>query len=171
MRLLIAAALVAAIVAGAGAIRAHYVAQGDAQGAQRVQSRWDAQKRVDDAAALERQQQANADLLHRFRNSERISDEEFIRAQRRLVRERSAAAVVDRVRGTIDTLNQRDLSSATGDAGATRLAQEAATARELFGSCTAAHTELGAETDRLRDQVAGLQAFVAKVCPQGGGHE
>jgi hypothetical protein len=164
VRLLLIAGLVAGIVAGAAAIRSHYVSQGDAQGASRVQAAWDAQKRVDDAESLRIQKQANADLLQKFRNTERISDEEATRTHRRLDRERNAAAVVDGLRSTIDRLNRRDLSAAASDPRLAGIAHEATIARELFGNCSAAHKDLGAEADRLRDQVAGLHDFIATVC-------
>jgi hypothetical protein len=164
VRLLLIAGLVAGIVAGAAAIRSHYISQGDAQGAQRIQAKWDQQKLVDSAASLERQQQANAEQLHKYRNTERITDEEALRTQLRLGRERTAAAVIDGLRNTIDSLNGRDLSAAASDTRLAGIAQEATTARELLGSCSAAHKDLGAEADRLRDQVAGLHDFVATVC-------
>lgn len=164
VRLLLIAGLVAGIVAGAAAIRSHYISQGDAQGAQRIQSAWDAQKRVDDAESLHIQKQANADLLQKFRNTERISDEEATRAHRRLIRQRAAAVAVDGLLNTVETLNRRDPSEANSDPRVTRLVKDAATARELLGSCSAAHRDLGAEADRLRDQVAGLHDFVATVC-------
>ena len=163
VRLLLIGGLVAAIVAGAAGIRSHYISQGDAQGAQRIQGLWDKQKLVDSAVALERQQKANAEQLQKFRNTERITDEEALRTQRRLGRERNAAAVIDSLRGTIDRLNRRDLSAAASDPRLAGIAQEAATARELFGICSAAHKDLGAEADRLRDQVTGLHDFVATV--------
>ncbi|MDZ7920739.1 hypothetical protein [Rhodoferax sp.] len=167
MRALLIAGLVAAIAAGALALRSHFVRQGDIQGAARVQALWDAQVRVDQAESLRLQQQANADLLHKFRNAERIRDEDNQRALARTARERAAATRIGSLLDTIEALNRRDMSEAAANPGAAGIAQSATTARELFGSCAAAHSGLAAEADRLRDQVSGLQDFALNVCNKG----
>ena len=171
MRALLIGGLVAAIAAGAFAVRSHFVNQGDAQGAARVQAAWDAQVLVDQAESLRLQQQANADLLHKFRNAERIRDEDNQRALARAARELVAANRISSLLDTIAALDRRDLSQAAAIPGAAGIAQGATTARELFGSCAAAHTGLAAEADRLRDQVNGLQDFALNVCQKGAAHE
>ena len=165
MKLLLIGALVASIAGGAAAIRSHYVNQGDAQGAARVQAAWDKQKLVDDAAALVRLQQANADQLTKFRNAERITDEQTNRAQIRARRTAALGNAVDGLLHTIDTLNGRSLPAAASNAATAGLAQDATTARELLGSCAAAHRDLAKEADGLRDQVMGLQDYALHVCP------
>nr|WP_293595168.1 hypothetical protein [Polaromonas sp. 39-63-25] len=68
------------------------------------------------------------------------------------------------LRSAIETLNRRDVSAAGSDPGSVALAEGAATARELFGSCNQALLGLAAEADRLSDQVAGLQDDAMFVC-------
>lgn len=164
MRLLLAAALAAAVVAGAGAIRAHYVAQGDAQGALRVQSKWDAQKLVDQAESLRLVRLANADQLVKFRNSERNAHEQATRQAATARRAAATAAADGRMQLAIETLNQRDRAAAEGDTGAAALVVKATVARELLGSCTAAYREVAAEAAGLRDQVVGLLNDANHVC-------
>ena len=166
-RLLLYAGLLAAVMLGISSIRACDVAKGDAQGAARVMAQWNDQKNVDQAKSLELERQRRADELTGFRNAERINDEQ---AKREALREQRIAvgnAVADKLRSAIDRLNRRDMSQAGSDPGAVALAQEAATARELFGSCNKAQLGLAAEADSLRDQVAGLQEFAVKVCRAG----
>ncbi len=166
-RLLLYAGLFAAVMLGISSIRACDVAKGDAQGAARVMAQWNDQKIVDQAKSLELERGRRADELTGFRNAERINDEQ---AKREAVRERRIAAgdaVADKLRSATDRLNRRDMSKAGSDPGAVALAQEAATARELFGSCNQAQLGVAAEADSLRDQVAGLQAFAVNVCRAG----
>jgi len=163
-RLLLYVGLFAAVMLGINAIRARDVAKGDTQGAARVMAQWNAQKAVDQDKTLQLERERRADELTGFRNAERINDEQ---AKRETTRERRIAAgnaVADQLRSAIDRLNRRDVSQAGSDPRAVALAQEAATARELFGSCNKAQLGVAAEADGLRDQVVGLQDFVKKVC-------
>jgi hypothetical protein len=159
-RLALIAALLAALAAGAAAVRSHLIGVGEAC----TQARWDQQKAVDLAETLRLERERSAEQLIKFRNAERISDDQDKRAAARERLIVAGNAVADRLRNTIDTLNRGDLSAAGSDAGAIALAQGAATARELFGSCNRAFLGLAAEADRLRDQVAGLQADALFVC-------
>ena len=161
--------LAAAVLLGIRAIRASDVNKGDAQGAARVQTQWNAQKAVDQAKTLELERERNADQLLKFRNAERISDDQAKREAAREQRITAGNALADRLRNTIDRLNRRDLSEAGSDPRSIALAKGAATARELFGSCTQSYRGLGAEADRLRNQVAGLlddAMFVCRAAPQ-----
>lgn len=160
MRLALIAAVLAALAAGAAAVRSHLIGVGEA----RTQAQWDKQKAVDQAETLRLARLANAEQLIKFRNAERISDEQARLEAARLRRIAAGDAVADRLRGTIDALNRRDMSAAGSDAGAAALAQGAATARELFGSCTERYRGLAENADRLRDQVAGLLADAMFVC-------
>lgn len=160
LRAAIFAALASLLLAAGLAVRSHLVGVGEA----RTQARWDAQKAVDQVETLRLERERSADQLTKFRNAERISDEQAKRESLREKRIRAGDAVADQLRSAIDTLNRRDVSAAGSDAGAVALAQSAATARELFGSCNQAQLGLAAEADRLRDQVAGLQQDAMFVC-------
>lgn len=160
VRLALIAAVLAALAAGAAAVRSHLIGVGEA----RTQARWDAQKAVDQAETLRLERLAQAEQLIKFRNAERISDEQAKLEAARLRRIAAGDAVADRLRSTIERLNRRDVSAAAGDPRSVALAEGAATARELFGSCNQAFLGLAAEADRLRDQVAGLQDDAMFVC-------
>jgi hypothetical protein len=161
---LLYAAMAAAVLLGIKAIRASDVNKGIAIGAAQTQKNWDDQKAVDTVATLERERERNADMLTRFRNAERNAYEQAKRDALRERRIRDGDAVADRLRSTIETLNQRDLSTAGTDPSAAAIAGGAATARELFRSCTQSYRSLGAEAERLKDQVIGLQADAMFVC-------
>lgn len=160
LRLALIGVLLAALAAGGAAIRSHFIGVGEA----RIQSRWDAQKTVDQAETLRLERERSAEQLLKFKNAERISDEQQKLEEARLRRIAAGDAVADRLRNTIDALNRRDLSTASGAPRSIAIAQEAATARQLFGSCTEKYRSLGADADGLRDQVSGLLDYVAKVC-------
>lgn len=160
MRAVIAAVVVGLLVAAGMAVRSHLIGVGEA----RVQARWDAQKKVDLEETLRLERERDSERMIKFRNAERIADEQAKREG--ALRQRIAAgnAVADSLQHTIDRLNRRDLSEAGSDPRSVALAQGAATARELLGSCTERYRWLGAEADRLRDQVAGLQDDAMYVC-------
>lgn len=160
IRLALIAAVLAALAAGAAAVRSHLIGVGEA----RTQARWDDQKAVDLAETLRLERERSADQLIKFRNAERISDEQAKREALRERRIRDGDVVAERLRNTIATLNQRDVSAAGSDPRSIALAEGAATARELFGSCTQEYRSLGAEAERLKDQVAGLQDDAMFVC-------
>lgn len=164
LRLALVAAVVAALVATGATVRSHLIGQGDAQGTARVQTAWDKQKLVDQAESLRLERVRNADQLLKFRNAERISDEQAKLEATRTRRIAAGDAVADSLRNTIDALNRRDLSTAGGDPRSVALAEEAATARQLFGSCTERYRGLAEKTDGLRDQVTGLQDDALYVC-------
>lgn len=169
MRVAVIAVLLAVLAAGAAALRSHLIGIGVQRGESSVQAKWDAQKKVAQQETLRLERERRADELIKFRNAERISDEQ---AQREAAREQRIAAgnaVADSLRSTIDRLNRRDLSTAGGDPQSVALAEEAATARQLFGSCTERYRGLAAVADGLRDQVSGLQddaMFVCRAAPQ-----
>ena len=163
-RFLLYLGLAAAVALGVRAIRAHDVSVGYAQGAARVQAEWDGQKIVDQAASLRLRQDASAEQLLKFRNAERNQDEQAKREaayQRRIA---AGSVLADSLQHTITRLDRRDLSEGAGDARAGALAESATLARELFGSCTQRYRWVAGEADRLRDQVAGLQADAMYVC-------
>lgn len=160
LRLALVAAVVAALVAAGTAVRSHLIGIGE----QRVQARWDAQKVVAQAETLRLERERNADQMLRFRNAERISDEQAKLEAARQRRIAAGDAVADSLRSTIERLNRRDVSTAGGDPRSVALAQEAATARQLFGSCTERYRGLAEKADGLRDQVSGLQNDALFVC-------
>lgn len=131
---------------------------------------WRYSKKVSDmerahAVAL---QQAEAEARQREqlmqRENERISHEASKREQRLAANSAAARSTVNGLRDDIARLNARP---APADPVAAANAGEASTARELLGACAAEHTSMAGEADQLRDQVIGLQDWVARVC-QGG---
>ena len=160
VRLAIVAALIGIVTAAGMAVRSHLIGVGEA----RTQARWDQQKAVDQAETLRLERERSADQLIKFRNAERISDDQAKREALRNQRIAGGNAVNKRVLDTIETLDQRDVSAAGSDPRSVALAKGAATARELFGSCNKAFLGLAAEADRLRDQVAGLYDDAMFVC-------
>lgn len=160
IRLAIIAALIGLVTAAGMAVRSHLIGVGEA----RTQARWDQQKAIDQAETLRLERERSADQLIKFRNAERISDEQAKREALREKRIRAGDAVADQLRGAIEALNRRDVSAAGSDPGSVALAEGAATARELFGSCNKAFLGMAAEADRLRDQVAGLYDDAMFVC-------
>lgn len=159
-RLAIVAALIGIVTAAGMAVRSHLIGVGES----RTQARWDQQKAVDQAETLRLERERSADQLIKFRNAERISDEQAKREALREQRIAVGSAVNKRLLDTIETLNRRDLSAAGSDPGSVALAKGAATARELFGSCNQTLLGMAAEADRLRDQVAGLYDDAMFVC-------
>jgi len=157
IRLIASALLLAAALWGVLAWRSHLVAQGDAQGAARVQAAWDAQESARNAATAR-------DNATKFRNAERITYEDTKREAARRARAAAATAAVRSLRAEIARLNSRPDPYPAGDAGLAACAGEARTARELFGESSGAYQELAAEADGIRDQVTGLQDFAHTVC-------
>jgi hypothetical protein len=163
------AALILALVVGLVASYQrwvdHLVGVGDQQGAARVQALWDRDRLQQQEALSARQAEQAKEQLAMFRNAERVSHEDQKRTQLRADRSQRADAAVERLRNTTAQLDASDLPTPDASPRAASLARQASTARELLGSCGAAYRELGQEADRLRDQVAGLQQFVAGSCP------
>ena len=151
-----------ALIVGAKALQSHWVAQGDRQGAARVQTAWDAQETLRNEATAR-------DNATKFRNAERTAHEDAQREVARRARDAAAAAAVRGLRAEIARLNSRPDPYPAGDTGIASCTREARTARELLGECGVAHQSLAAEADGLRDQVAGLQDFAINVCRAGSG--
>lgn len=140
----------------------YYLGRGDGQAS--VQSQWDAQKLIDTTESDRLAREASAEQLSKFRNSERVSDEQASRDALRAQRFGSVADERDSLRNTLEAINQRDLSTTPTDAGAAACAGEAATARELFGSCAEVYISVAQQAEGLRDQVTGLLDFTQSVC-------
>lgn len=157
LRLALTLGLVLAAALGVDMYRNHLVAKGDAQGAARVQHAWDADEARRNAATA-------LDNATKFRNAERVSNENAQREAARQAADAAAAASMRSLRAEIDLLNRRPDPYPAGDAGIAACAREATTARELFGESADAYSGLAAEADELRDQVAGLQDFSRAVC-------
>lgn len=159
IRLVLTAAAVAAVAFGVQQLRAHWIGVGEST----VQARWNNERVVMAAAAASQAAAANREALTRFRNSERNADEQDRLAQSRDSRLSSAAAESERLRRA---LAERDAAAPvpqTGDAGAAAFAREAATTRELLGSCQTRYLGVAKAAEELRDQVTGLLAD-AHVC-------
>ncbi|MDZ7862437.1 hypothetical protein [Acidovorax sp.] len=155
-RLILIAVLICAAIFGVKTWEGHLIAKGDAQGASRVQAAWDRQEAERSAATA-------ADNVAKFRAAERTAHETAQRETERQARDAVAAAAVRSLRDQVAQLNARPNPYPAGDAGLAACAVEATTARELFSESAGAYQELAAEADQLRDQVIGLQAFVADV--------
>ena len=149
--------------AGVGAMRweAKCVAQGDTQGAARVQAAWMLQE-------AQRNEATAHDNIIKFRNAERTANEVAHRDAERQARDAAAAVAVRSLRNEVARLSARADPYPAGAAGLAACAREAATARELFDEGVTAYAELAAKADGLSDQVIGLQAWVASVCPATG---
>ena len=157
VRLALTFGLVLAAALGIKLYGAHLVAKGDAQGAARVQQAWDADETRRSAATA-------LDNATKFRNAERVSNENAQREAARKAADAAAGASMRSLRAEITRLSRRPDPYPAGDAGIAACAREATTARELFGESTDAYSGLAAEADELRDQVAGLQDFARSVC-------
>lgn len=159
-RYLLVGLVVAAAYWGFGLYQDHLTAQGDAQGADRVQKAWDAQEHL-------RSQVTAAGNALRQRNAEKVAHEQTQREAASQAAADSAAASLRSLRAELARLKARPNPYPAGDAGLAACAGEAATARELFGESAEAFVELAAEADQLRDQVIGLQQFTSSVCNAG----
>lgn len=163
IRLGIALAIAVAISAGIAAVRAHWIGLGEA----RVQAQWDARNKADADLALQLAQERARDQAVTYRNAERTAHEhhrrEADRAARLAVVERNLAGLRD----AIAKLDADDLSAAAADPRVAAIAQRAAAARELLGSCAARFADVAGKAQRLADQVAGLRDFALNVCRAG----
>jgi hypothetical protein len=155
-RLILIAVAICAAIFGVKTWEGHLIAKGDAQGATRVQAAWDRQEAARSATTA-------ADNLAKFRNAEKVAYETAQRDTERQARDAAAAAAVRSLRDQVAHLNARPNPYPAGDAGLAACVVEATTARELLGESSGAYRDLAAEADQLRDQVIGLQAFVADV--------
>ena len=159
-RYLLVLAVLSASFWGFGLYQDHLIAQGDAQGAGRVQQAWNAQEHL-------RSQVTAAGNTLRQRHAEKVVHEQTQREAASQAAANSAAASLRSLRAELARLKARSNPYPNGDAGLAACAGEAATAREVFGESAEAYVELAAEADQLRDQVAGLQQFVTRVCHAG----
>ncbi|VFR54501.1 Exonuclease SbcC [plant metagenome] len=158
-------------------MRSHYIYVGEAT----VQARWDqaenkrkaAQAKLQAdatmrAAQLEREEREKDQLKQQ--EAERVAHEQAERDRAQAARDKQSAATVRGLRATIARLNAEldRMPGADQDTERGALADGTRTARELFGSCAGRYSEVASDTDRYRDQVVGLQAFVNDVCQAGG---
>lgn len=160
LRLALWAAVGAAVIATVAAVRSHWIGVGEA----RVQTRWDAQQRVDLDETLTLERERNADQLIRFKNAERNTDEQARLEALRAQRDRATAAERDGLLSTIAALNGRAVPGTCDAACVAALTREATVARELLGRCAARYTSVAFGADELRDQVIGLQTDATTVC-------
>ena len=159
-RYLLALAVMVASYWGFGLYQDHLIAQGDAQGAARVQKAWDDQEHL-------RNQVTAAVNTLRQRNAEKVAHDQTERAAASQAAADSAAASLRSLRTELARFKARPNPYPAGDSGLAACAVEAATARELFGESAEAYVELAAEADQLRDQVTGLQQFATDICRAG----
>lgn len=160
----------------------HLIAKGDAQGAARIQTRWNTaedKRQGDEKEAAARLEKERAEAESKARIADQIKQQTAERiAREQNEREASLRASLDRAgarnRSLLDTINElnlhararaaADVSSSSPDASAATLADEATTARSVLGQCSQRYTAVAADADGLRLQVIGLQAFVTDVC-------
>ena len=145
---------------GFGLYQDHLIAQGDAQGAARVQQAWDDQEHL-------RNQVTAAGNTLRQRNAEKVAHEQTQREAASQAAADSASASLRSLRAELARLKARPNPYPAGNSGLAACAGEAATARELFGDSAEAYVDLAAEADQLRDQVTGLQQFASDICRAG----
>lgn len=166
-RVIVAIVVTALLALGVRGWNAHLIAQGDERGAARVLAEWDAWMAKN--AAIAERQRADAERTARAKETAKQQEAERI-ARDQAQREASRRAAVDSLNarnrsllGSIAALNARlaDLSGAATDPRLAAVAREAATARELLGSCSVRYAAVAADADGLRDQVNGLLDFVA----------
>lgn len=174
-RILIAILITLAAVLGVRAWNSHLVAQGDAQGAQRVQQAWDqaeakrqaAESAAREKAALKRaadETAARATEQAKQKETERIAHEQ---AQREQAQRAALAAADSRHRSLLTTIAQLNANAAaaklsgTGPQSCAAADIDAATAaRNALGECSSRYTALGGAADRLSNQVMGLQDYI-----------
>lgn len=160
---------------------AHLIAQGDAQGSQRVQLAWDhaeakrqaaesdarakaALKRAADETAIRLVEQAKQ------KETERVAHEQAQREQAARTALDTATALNRSLHTTIAQLNANAAArlSSTGPQSCTAADIDAATtARTALGECSSLYTALGGIADRLSGQVTGLQDYVKSVIQPG----
>ncbi|MEN2386427.1 DUF2514 domain-containing protein [Comamonas sp. A7-5] len=174
---------VLAFSAGAGLQlwNAHLIAQGDAQGAKRMQQAWDqaeakrqaaesaasakaALKRAADETALRAAEQAKQ------KETERIAHDQ---AQREQASRAALDAATSRNRSLLTTIAQLNANAAAaklsgpGPQSCTAADIDGATAaRNALGECSSRYTTLGGVADKLSNQVIGLQSYVRSVSTQ-----
>lgn len=95
------------------------------------------------------------------KEAERVANESEKNRQALVARAARAESAAAGLRDEIARLNARRVPA---DPGAAAAAGEARAARELLGSCADRYQGVARAADELRDQVNGLQKFVAAVC-------
>lgn len=173
-RLLLLVVVLLGAVMGIKTWNTHLIAQGDAQGAQRVQTLWDtaeARRKADEKEAalraMAQQAQAQAQLRAqeqaKQQEAERIAREQAQREQK-LQGALAAATTSNRsLHTTITQLNANAaaaMSSAAAPASCSTELDAATTARNALGACSSRYTDLAGVADRLAIQVTGLQDHV-----------
>lgn len=164
-----------AAVLGLRAWSGHLVAQGDAQGAARVQQAWDqaegkrkaAESAASAKAALERaadESAARAAEHAKQKETERIAHEQ---AQREQASRDALDSATSRNRSLLTTIAQLNANAAAAKlSGASPQSCTAAdvdgatAARNALGECSSRYTTLGGIADRLSNQVIGLQGYI-----------
>ena len=95
------------------------------------------------------------------RDVERIADEA---AKKQVVLDGRVAAAIRSAVELRDTIGQLNSRPAPADPSIAAIAREASTARQLLGACSEEYRSVAQGADELRDQVTGLQQYVASVC-------
>ena len=180
-RILIAVVLTLGAVAGVRLWNAHLIAQGDAQGAGRVQTEWntaEAKRLADDATARMEaaKKRALAEAAERTQEQAKQQEAERIaheQAQREQAQITALAVAESRNRSLHTTIAQLNADAAarlssTGPRSCTASDIDAATtARTALGECSSRYTALGGVADKLSGQVSGLQDYVKSVIKPG----
>lgn len=173
-RFLIVVVVLLGVFMGIKTWNAHLIAQGDAQGAQRVQTLWDtaeARRKADEKEAALRAMAQQAQAQAHVRAQEQAKQQEAERiareqAQREQQLQGALAAATARNRSlhtTIAQLNANAAAAMSSAAAPTRCSTEldaATTARNALGACSSRYTDLAGVADRLAVQVTGLQDHV-----------
>lgn len=176
-RILLAILITLATVFGVRAWNSHLVAQGDTQGAKRVQQAWDQAKAAESEArakaALKRAADETAARLAeqaKQKETERIAHEQ---AQREQASRAALDTATSRNRSLLTTIAQLNANAAaaklSGPGPQSCSAADidgATTARNALGECSSRYTALGGITDKLSGQVTGLQDYIRFVSTQ-----
>lgn len=95
------------------------------------------------------------------RQAERVANEAAKKQTVLAARAATTELVAGQLRDEITRLNGRPTPT---DPVAAAIAREASTARKLLGACSEEYRSVAQGADQLRDQVIGLQDYVASVC-------
>ncbi len=180
-RILIAVVLTLGAVMGVRLWNAHLIAQGDAQGAGRVQTEWntsDAKRLAAEATTRMEVAQKRSVAEANARTAEQTKQKETERvaheqAQREQAQSAALANAESRNRSLHTTIAQLNANAAarlssSGPQSCTASDIDAApTARTALGECSSRYTALGGVADRLSGQVMGLQDYVRSVTHSG----
>lgn len=109
-------------------------------------------------------QRANADLLARTRNNERVQDEQDRRDAAVALAAARTARELDGLRDTVRRLNDRAMPE---DPRAAAFAGEARAARTALDECGREYQAMERIAQSLGSQVTGLQDFATQVCKAG----